>query len=100
MVLFFFFFKQKTAYEMIDHAAAGVISGHYPAFRKMMAAARTAEALLAVEPAPFAIAVKRELAMDLDYALAEMPDAAREGAPRALMYDAAATLYSSYAVLY
>ncbi|MDB5324353.1 MAG: hypothetical protein JWN40_5984 [Phycisphaerales bacterium] len=93
-------YEPRKAYEMIDHAAAGVIAGHYPAFRKMMAAARTAEAIVAIEPAPFSIATKRELAMNLDFALAEMPDAVREGAPRALMYDAAAALYSCYAVLF
>jgi hypothetical protein len=87
----------RQACEAIDHAAAGIIAGHYPAFRKMMGAARTAEALLAAEPAPFSIQTRRELATDLDFALAEIPDAVAEGAPRALMYDAAATLYASYA---
>jgi hypothetical protein len=87
----------RQALDAIDHAAAGIIAGHYPAFRKMMAAARTAEALLAAEPAPYSIQTKRELATDLDFALAEIPDAVAEGTPRALMYDAAATLYASYA---
>jgi hypothetical protein len=90
----------RKAHEMTNRAAAGVISGHYPAFRKLMAAARSAETLAAAEPPPLSIATKRELTLLLDYALAEMPDAVREGAPRALMYDAAAALFPRYALLF
>jgi hypothetical protein len=84
----------RKAREMMDTAADGVLAGNYPAVRKLMAAARRAETVCAVEPDPLPISDKRDLARDLATARSLLPAAAREGTPRGVVYEAAAALFT------
>jgi tetratricopeptide (TPR) repeat protein len=80
---------------MIDRAAGGVLAGNYPPYRKLIAAVRRAEAGLAANPDRLGVAVTGQITADLDVARLLLADAAKDGAPRPLLYEAASVMYAS-----
>lgn len=82
---------------MWNRATAGMIAGHYPAIRRLMALARHAASIIEQDGKPTSAGARRDATNDLDQALGLLAEAAAQTPGRQIIFDAGAILYEGYA---
>jgi hypothetical protein len=85
--------------QMFDRPVTAILAEDYSPWRKMMAAARRAQARCATDPGKLAPDVQTQIRSDLDLALGLLPQAAKDGTPRDFILDGAGIIFFGYARL-